>query len=51
MYKITLKLNKLIYVGFNILDLSKHLMYEFYYDIMKPTYNDKIRICYQDTDI
>lgn len=25
-------------------------MYEFHYDIMKSIYNDKIRLCYQDTD-
>ena len=25
-------------------------MYEFHYDVMKPIYKEKIRLCYQDTD-
>ena len=50
MYKTNLEFNKPIYVGFSILDLSKYLMYKFHYDVMKPIYKDKIRLCYQDTD-
>uniref|UniRef100_A0A1I7WQW5 DNA-directed DNA polymerase n=1 Tax=Heterorhabditis bacteriophora TaxID=37862 RepID=A0A1I7WQW5_HETBA len=45
-----LEFNNPIYVGFSILELSKYLMYEFHYNVMKSIYNDKIRICHQDTD-
>ena len=33
-----------------ILDISKMLMYEFWYDYVKPKYKDKAKICYMDTD-
>ena len=42
--------NKPIYVGQTVLDLSKTLMYEFWYDYLKPKYKDKVKICYMDTD-
>ena len=32
------------------LDLSKHLMYDFYYNTLKTRYGDKIRLLYTDTD-
>ena len=49
--KITkVKMNKPIYLGLSILGISKILMYEFWYDYMKPKYNDNIRLCYMDTD-
>ena len=44
------RMNKPIYLGQAILDLSKTLMYEFWYDYLKPTYGDKIRLCYTDAD-
>src|SRR5690606_3436958 len=44
MEKTNLEFNKPIYVGFSILDLSKYLMYEFHYDVMKPIYKEKIRL-------
>jgi hypothetical protein len=50
MVKTKLEFNKPIYVGFSILDLSKYLMYEFNYDVMKKKYEKKIRLIYQDTD-
>ena len=31
-------------------EISKTLMYEFWYDYMKPKYNDNIKLCYMDTD-
>ena len=46
----TLKLNKPLYVGFSVLDLSKLLMYEFHYDKMLPAYKNKIDLCFTDTD-
>ena len=45
-----IKLNKPIYVGFCILDISKILMYEFHYDIIKEQYNDNAILCFTDTD-
>ena len=45
-----LKMNKLIYLGMSILDISKTIMYEFWYDYIKPKYQDKSKICYMDTE-
>ena len=50
MNKTKVKMNKPIYLGLSILDISKILMYEFWYDCMKPKYNDKVKLCYMDTD-
>ena len=36
MKKIKVKMNKPIYLGFLILEISKPLMYKFWYDYMKP---------------
>ena len=41
---------KKIYLGFSILEISKILMYEFWYDYMKPKYGDNVKLCYMDTD-
>ena len=43
------KMNKPIYLGLSILDISKILVYEFWYDYMKPKYNGNIKLCYMDT--
>ena len=48
--KVEVKMNKPIYLGQVILDISKTLMYEFWYDYIKPKYGDKARLCYMDTD-
>ena len=50
MKKTKVKLNKRIYLGLSILEISKTLMYEFWYDYMKPKYNDNVKLCYTDTD-
>ena len=50
MRKTEVKINKPIYLGQAVLDISKSLMYEFWYDYIKPKYGDKERLCYMDTD-
>ena len=50
MKKTKVRMNKPIYLGLSILEISKILMYEFWYDYMKPKYNDNVRLCYMDTD-
>ena len=50
MKKTQVKMNKLIYLGQAILDISKTLMYEFWYDYIKPKYEEKAKLCYMDTD-
>ena len=49
MKKTKVKMNKLISLGLSILEISKILMYEFWYDYMKPKYNN-VKLCYMDTD-
>ena len=44
--KTALKLNKPIFLGMSILDLSKVHMYSFYYDVLKTRYKDDIRLIY-----
>ena len=48
--KTKVKVNKPIYIGMSILDISKTLMYEFWYDYIKPKYQDRAKLCYMDTD-
>ena len=43
-------MNKPVYLGQAMLDLSKTLMYEFHYDYMRPKYGSKTKLCYMDTD-
>ena len=43
-------MNKPVYLGQVILDLSKIVMYEFHYDYMKPKYPEGLTLCYMDTD-
>ena len=50
MKKTKVKMNKPVYLGFSILEISKTLMYEFWYDYMKPKYGDNVKLCYMDTD-
>ena len=50
MRKVKVKMNKPIYLGLSILDISKTTMYEFWYDYVKIIYQDKARLCYMNTD-
>ena len=45
-----MKINVPIYIGFTILEVSKTLMWEFFYDYLKTKYEDKVKLCYTDTD-
>ena len=51
MKKVQLTLNRLTYVGFCILDLSKALMYDFHYNYMKAKYGNGLKLLFIDTDI
>ena len=50
MNKTKVKMNKPVYLGLSILEISKLLMYEFWYDYMKPKYSNSVKLCYIDTD-
>ena len=50
MKKTKVKLNKLVYLGLAVLEMSKTLMYEFWYDYIKPKYQNNAKLCYMDTD-
>ena len=50
MKKPRVKMNKPLYLGMSILDISKMRMYKFWYDYCKPKYGDRAKLCYTDTD-
>ena len=50
MKKTKVTMNKPVYLGISILDISKVLMYKFCYDYIKPKYEDRAKLCYTDTD-
>ena len=50
MKKIKVKMNKPVYLGLSILKISKTLVYEFWYDYMKPKYGNNVKLCYINTD-
>ena len=41
-------MNKPVYLGLSILDMSKTAMYEFSYDYVKPKYGENGKLCYMD---
>ena len=50
MRKVEIKMNKPIYLGQTILDISKTFMYEFWYDYIKSLNRKRKEDCYMDTD-
>ena len=44
------KMTKPVYLGFSKLEISKTLIYEFWYNYMKPKYGDNVKLCYMDAD-
>ena len=50
MKKVKVKMNKLMYLGLSILEISKIIMYEFWYDYRKKKYGDMVKLRYMDTD-
>ena len=50
MKKIKVKMNKPLYLGFSILEFSGALMYEFWYDYIKPKHQNNAKLCFMDTD-
>ena len=50
MKKTKVKMNKPVHLGLSISEISKTLMYEFWYDYVKPKYGDNVKLCYMDTD-
>ena len=49
MRKTQRSMNKPVYLGLSILDLSKTVMYKFWYDYAKPKYGENAKLCYMDT--
>ena len=43
-------MNKSVCLGLSILELSKILTYNFWYNYVKPKYGEKEKLCYMDTD-
>ena len=49
MKKTSLLMNKPVYLDLSILAISKTVMYQFWYDYVKPKYGEKSKLCYMDT--
>ena len=50
MKKTKVTMNKPLYLGVTLLDISKTQIYEFWYDYIIPKYGDRAKLCYMDTD-
>ena len=51
MRKTNIITNKPVYLRLSILELSIKVMYEFWCDYVKPTYGERAKLCYMDTDV
>ena len=43
-------MTKLVYLSMSILDISKRVVHDFWYDYIKPKYGDRAKLCYVNTD-
>ena len=50
MKKTRVKMTKPLYLGMLMLNISKILFHEFWYDYISPKYGDRAKFCYTDTD-
>ena len=50
MRKTQILMNKPVYLGLSVLDLCKTVMYEFWYDYVKPKYGENAKPCHMDTE-
>ena len=50
MKKARIKMTKSLYLGMSILDITKTLMFKFWYDYINPKYGNKAKLCYTNTD-
>ena len=50
MKKLKVKMNKPVYLGLSIFEFTTILMYDFWYDHIKPKFHDNAKLCYMDTD-
>ena len=48
--KVKVKMDNRVYLGISILEISKTLMYECWYNYIKTKYQDNAKLCYMDTD-
>ena len=48
--KTEILMNKSVCLGISVLELSKIIMYKFWYDLVKPKYGEKAKLCNMDTD-
>ena len=48
--KFQILMNKPVYLVLSVLDLTKTVMHEFWYDYAKPKYGENAKLCYMDTD-
>ena len=49
MQRTQILMNRAVYFDLSILEMSKTVMYEFWYDYVKPKYGEKAELCYMDT--
>ena len=47
---IKVKLNKPVHLGLSIFEMSKTLMFEIWYDYIKPKYQQNAKLCYIVTE-